>query len=605
MLASIRRCLNLLDSSGRIRLSLIVMVQGLLALLDLVAVVGVGVVVAVASSGGGSTQSQMALVPEQAMAIVARVGLIQLLVFVGLLFIAKSVISFILMRRAYRFLAGRQVQVSNWLAGAILSRNLLDIRKRTTQETSYALTQGVSAAMIGVLGNGVVVISELLVMLVLVGGLFVINPFVSIFIILFFGIVAVAVFRMVGIWGHESGSLLAQTEVESTEAVQNLLHTYREHSVLGRRPEFMSRFVGLRLVAAHHQSNMQILGQVTKYIFELTMIVGTGLLGAFLLLTESTEIAIATLVMFLAATSRVTPSLLRMQQAALSMRAAEGMAEPTLAFASEINLSPHKVRHPAGLRSRDTAFEVGKAFEPSLRLKNVSFSYPGSTRSALSEASLFVPAGTSLAIVGPSGAGKSTLADVLLGLLAPDSGSVLLGGRPPELVLATSPGLIGYVPQDVYLVRGTVRENIGLGLSSENIDDVAVWEALRLAELEEIISAAPRGLDTEVGERGVRLSGGQRQRLGLARALYSKPNLLVLDEATSALDSETEAAVTRALQHLSRDVTRIVIAHRLATVRDCDQVAYLEEGKILAVSTFQEVRDLIPRFDSQAGLLGL
>jgi ABC-type multidrug transport system fused ATPase/permease subunit len=173
------------------------------------------------------------------------------------------------------------------------------------------------------------------------------------------------------------------------------------------------------------------------------------------------------------------------------------------------------------------------------------------------------------------------------------------------LVLATSPGLIGYVPQDVYLVRGTVRENIGLGLSSENIDDVAVWEALRLAELEEIISAAPRGLDTEVGERGVRLSGGQRQRLGLARALYSKPNLLVLDEATSALDSETEAAVTRALQHLSRDVTRIVIAHRLATVRDCDQVAYLEEGKILAVSTFQEVRDLIPRFDSQAGLLGL
>jgi len=235
----------------------------------------------------------------------------------------------------------------------------------------------------------------------------------------------------------------------------------------------------------------------------------------------------------------------------------------------------------------------------------VSVTYPGADHPAVIDASVSVLPGKSLALVGSTGAGKSTLADVILGVVDPDLGSVTISGVSPREAVSTWPGAVAYIPQTVGLTEGTIRENVALGLPELAIDDSMVWEALERAHLADFLRDTREGLDTIVGERGVRLSGGQRQRLGIARALYTRPRLLVLDEATSALDAETEQAITETLRELEGQVTTITIAHRLATIRFADQVVFMRHGVIESRGTFEEVRASTPDFERQAHLLGL
>jgi ATP-binding cassette, subfamily B, bacterial PglK len=231
--------------------------------------------------------------------------------------------------------------------------------------------------------------------------------------------------------------------------------------------------------------------------------------------------------------------------------------------------------------------------------------YPGSQTPALNGITFTLPAGGALAVVGPSGGGKSTLADAILGVVLPSTGTVRIGGLSPGHVVRRYPGLVAYVPQSVALVSGSVRDNVALGLRQDQIDDDRIWAALKRAHLADYLADAREGLDTAVGERGVQLSGGQRQRLGIARALYTDPRLLVMDEATSALDAEIENLVTQTIEELGSEVTTITIAHRLATIRRADSVIYLDRGRLLAQGTFEEVRNSVPRFDHQANLLGM
>jgi ATP-binding cassette, subfamily B, bacterial PglK len=194
---------------------------------------------------------------------------------------------------------------------------------------------------------------------------------------------------------------------------------------------------------------------------------------------------------------------------------------------------------------------------------------------------------------------------VILGVLIPTSGQVLISGKDPHQAISTWPGAITYVPQDVAILSGSIRENVALGIIDDEIDDKLVLEALERAHLSDFLLESRQGLETLVGENGVQLSGGQRQRLGIARALYSRPRLLGLDEATSALDSNTETLITDTLSEISSSTTVIVIAHRLASVRNFDQVVYLDDGRISGVGTFEEVRNQVPNLDRQAKLLGL
>ena len=244
-------------------------------------------------------------------------------------------------------------------------------------------------------------------------------------------------------------------------------------------------------------------------------------------------------------------------------------------------------------------------FNGDIEIQNVRFTYPGSAAYAVSDVSISVPKGQSVAFVGPSGAGKTTLIDLILGVLEPDSGQILISGKAPLETITIFPGAISYVPQDVVISNGTIRENVSLGYPAIYATDDLVNNALGVAQLKDFVLTLPKGIDTEVGERGTRISGGQRQRLGIARAMFTKPALLVLDEATSSLDGETESKIADAIQCLRGETTVVMIAHRLSTVRNVDCVVYLEEGRVVASGKFDEVRNMVPDFDHQAKLMGL
>jgi ABC-type multidrug transport system fused ATPase/permease subunit len=249
--------------------------------------------------------------------------------------------------------------------------------------------------------------------------------------------------------------------------------------------------------------------------------------------------------------------------------------------------------------------EAAGAFEPSVELKNVSFGYPGRLQPAIANVSLKILAGESLAVTGPTGAGKSTLVDLILGVTTPDSGQIDIAGERPANAVALWPGKISYVPQEIFILNRSVRENVTPGIEPNTVDDRLVWRALERAHIAGFVKDELGGLDAILGEEGSQLSGGQRQRIGIARALYSEPGLLVLDEATSALDTETEKAITETVRELHGEVTMIIVAHRLSTVRNATSVIFLEDGVVTARGTFDEVRKNSPRFNSQAELAGM
>jgi ABC-type multidrug transport system fused ATPase/permease subunit len=608
--AAVDSALRLLSRRDRRLLGMSIAIQMATAFLDLLGVLLIGLVGALSVT---TIQSQPP--PPTVTSVADVMGLDEVsdqnlvLIFAGLaaiVFLMKSVVSSVLTRRVLRFLANRQALVSARLTRALLSQPLTFIQKRSSQETSYALIAGASAATSQILGLLVIAATEAALLIVLSIALLFLSPWIALGSIAFFAVVAFALQRAMGGWAARAATTAAHADIASLNAVQEAVSAYREVTVADRREMYVDRIQALRWQAARVIADTQFIGLFPKYMFEAALVIGGfGLAGA-LFATQDSVTAVGTLALFLAAGTRVMPSLLRLQGAALGLRGAAGAAGPTFALADELGNpmdSPNPLPDSTLIRER---IERGNPdFLPAISLDRVTVTYPDSSLPVLNDVSLEVKPGQSVGLVGRSGAGKSTLADVILGVMAPNEGRALLGGIPPGEALRRWPGGLGYVPQHVVLANDTIRGNVALGLPAAAIDDSLVWEALERAHLAAYLRSAREGLDTLVGEQGVRLSGGQRQRLGIARALYTRPRLLVLDEATSALDAETEQAITVMIDELEGDVTTLIIAHRLSTVRAVDVLVYLDAGRVEQCGSFEELTKSVPDFRRQASLMGI
>ena len=607
---AIRESLKLLNRRDRRLLAVATVIQMATSLFDLVGVLLIGVVAAMSVTlvegqpPPAIVETAFAAVGLEGLSTETQVGILAATAAVVLL--SKSIVSPLLMSRVLSFLARREAVVSARLTRELLSRPLTFVQQRSSQETAYALIQGAAQATINVLGQAVVALAEIALLAVLGLALLLVNPTVALASICYFTLIALGVQRLLGLRMARFSEERAATDIRSLNEVQEVLGAYREIIVSNRRGAYVTRLQGLRLDAASSFAGIQLSNLLPKYIFEAALVVGGFSLAGVLLTTQPVAAAMGTLALFLAAATRVMPSLLRLQSATLVLRGAAAAASRTFSLAADLgypSTETHESSNPQPLGARWHAGHPG--FDSSIELRDVSFAYPEAELSALQGVSLYIRQGQSLALVGRSGAGKSTLADLILGVLAPTAGRVTLGSLKPAEAVERWPGAISYVPQEVLLANTSVRANVALGLPREEIEDEWVWEALRRAHLADHVAAQPQGLDAVIGERGLRLSGGQRQRLGIARALFTHPRLLVLDEATSALDAETEQAIAGMVAAIGSDVTTVVIAHRLSTIRNADVVGYLNEGRLLASGTFDDVCEEVPALQHQAQLMGL
>jgi ABC-type multidrug transport system fused ATPase/permease subunit len=601
--AQLIRALEILSPADRRKIVAITILQILMGVLDFLGVIAIGLLGALSVSGLQSSN------PENRVNVALEILHIQDLTFqqqsvilgisAAVLLVGRTILSIFFTRKTLFFLSRSGAKISADLISKILSKPLSFVESRTTQETVYAVTTGVERIVLQVLATAVVWIADLALLVVMMIGLLIVDPLTAVSTFLVFSAVAYFLYKFMHVRAEKLGVDNSLLTIKSNEKIVEVFASYRE-SVVRNRLHYYAREMGhLRYSLANTSAELTFLPYVSKYVIETTVVMGAILIGSAQLLLNDASQAVATLAIFLAAGTRIAPAVIRLQQGTITIKSGLGVGLPTL------NLIKNLGNTSVTENVVDSLDVVHEGFTSEVIVENVSLTYPEKTDTAIADVSLSISAGTAIAVVGPSGAGKTTLIDILLGVLNPDKGSVLISGLPPVLAVKKWPGSVSYVPQDVVIIAGTIRENIALGYPIEEATDELVKSAVKVAQLDEFVASLPDGINTHVGERGAKISGGQRQRLGIARAMFTRPHLLVLDEATSALDGETEANISDAIHSLRGSTTVVIIAHRLSTVRNVDQVIYLSKGKVIATGTFEEVRKAVPDFDKQAKIMGL
>ncbi len=597
---SIRISFNLLSRKERIKFVLTTLAQVGLSFLDLIGVILIGAIAALAINGisGKGAGNRVSYVLDlfglsdfnlQFQTIILGAISATLLIF-------KTIIGYFITKKTSHFLSRRSALISNSLFEKLIFKDLIYLKARSTQQYLFSLTTSVQALVNGILITMSTVLGDLVLTITLIAGMSILDWKMSLFTIIFYGLLAIMLNRKIKNKYIRLGQAQSQLIVSSNALFLDSINSYRDLKVRNVQREVIADFSEKRVKLASYAAEFALSNNISKYSMEVALVFGAILVCGYEFATQDASRAIATLAIFLASSARIAPAIMRIQQGFLTIRSTIASTEVLTEILREFSGKPEV--NPV---SEKLAFTT-RIFEPKVEIKNVDFSYPNNSSFQIENFNLSVKIGEFCALVGPSGGGKSTIVDLMLGVIKPHKGEIYISGENPERIYNSQKGKVGYVPQEVYLIDGSIEENICF---FERPDINKIQQAIKNSQLETLIGELPKGLKTKIGERGTRLSGGQRQRLGIARALYTQPELLILDEATSALDGKTESEISKTIHSLKGKKTVIVIAHRLSTVQDADSIVYIDKGKVIAQGTFQEVRELVPDFDKQAKLMNL
>lgn len=424
------------------------------------------------------------------------------------------------------------------------------------------------------------------------------QPFTALITVVYLGLIMALLYWVVSGRAVQAGRVSRDYSFKVATLMTEMMQALKEITLRNKTGEVADIVNYNRSFSTRARANMNFLGSVPGFVLNSALVGGFVVVGGIGYAVGGMDEALAGVALFAVAGFRLVPSLTGFQSIVTTTSANVPHVQAVI-FDIRVSAKYIEVQEKLGQ-------DKIQGSPRNLTLTNVSFGYPKHEDTpAVHDIDLQIPIGSSLALVGSSGAGKSTLVDILLGLLVPQQGTIFLDGQDLNDVLADWRSRVGYVPQDVSLFDGTVAQNVALSWDDSEIDFDRVRTSLERAQLWETIEARDGQMRGRIGERGMSLSGGQRQRLGIARALYSDPLILVLDEATSALDTKTESKVTEAIRGLKGQVTIVSVAHRLSTIRDSDLVCFMQDGEIADQGTFDELVSRVPNFAEQAQLAGL
>lgn len=588
---TVRELLTVLPDGTRRFFLVFAVLQSLLAMLDVGAIGLLAIVLAPMLSQTTAT------IPVLGIELSEPHEFAIVLLMVGGLIVSKSVFAIGLQWWATRRFARFEQALGAQLLETTFHAPWTERLQRNSTDIARSTDVGVGATVSGVLIPFAQLSGEVFTFVAVMVVLVVAQPVLAIAVIVYFGLVALLLFSVVHKRAVQAGKENRESSRRAVRLVSEMVHSLKEITLRDKSGEVAEIVQQVRSRASRARANQNFLGVIPRYVLEAGLIGGLVIGGGIGYLQDGIPGAFTAIALFGVAGFRLVPSLTRFQTIM-------GQTGANLPYAQEVIGEIERGRKHAEAdrhAGRDPLPDDART----LRLERVSFTYPGADTPAVRDVSLELPFGQTLALVGASGSGKSTLVDLVLGLLEPESGQLLVDDYPLTDVLRAWQGRVGYVPQEVSLFDASVARNVALSWKDDDVDDERVRRALARAQLLDVIEARPDGIHGRVGERGLSLSGGQRQRLGVARALYNEPLVLVMDEATSALDTSTEAAVTNAIRELQGQVSVIVVAHRLATIRHSNQVCFMRDGQMIARGTFEEVVASEPDFAAQAALAGL
>lgn len=588
-LKHVKRLMPYLPDGAKRYVVIYIVISCLLSLLDIAALMLLGISLSAMLAGNDVNIPYVGIVtPDK---------YVWLLLAVSLLVLLKSFLTLLQQWAAARKFASFELALGLRLFEAYMGAPWVDRLSRTSSTLVRMADVGVNAVISGLLLPMMQVPALLVSASTIVITLIVVQPVTAVITIAYLGSMAILMQKVLAKKSVEAGIVNRRYSYRVAAIMTDMVGALKEITLQNKFDEVHEVLRVNRTHASRARANTRFLGQVPKFIMDSALIGGFLIVGGAAYIIEgSLNAAIGSVVMFAVAGMRLVPAITSFQSITNGVNANRAQV---LAVLQDM-LRADKYREKTEDLGQDELYADPKE----LILEGVTFQYPTGEEPAVTNVSMTIKMGSFVGIVGESGSGKSTLIDIILGLLIPQEGSLHLDTQNVEDVLGAWRSRVGYVPQEVSLFDGTVAQNIALTWKQAP-DIPKVIDCLKKAQLWDAIKARPGGVHAQVGDRGIALSGGQRQRLGIARALYTDPYVLILDEATSALDTKTEAKVSEALAGLHGKVTVIQIAHRLSTVRDADQLFFMEDSFLLASGTFDEVVDLVPAFREQAQLAGL